>query len=246
MKIEVLFPEICNLYGELENVRYLEKSCDDIELVETNINTCPLFVSEEPALIYMGTMTEKSQILAIERLMPYRDRIKELIEKGVSFLITGNALELFGKEIIDVNGTVVECLGIFDITARRDMMDRFNSLYLGTFEAVGCRESQKMRIVGFKSQFTHSYWGETCLEPLFITDRGPGLNPDIKGEGLRVNNFMATYIIGPLLVLNPPFARYILSLCGVEKPVLEFEEAAMEAYEARVKEYSDPGTGFYY
>ena len=26
MKIEVLFPEVCNLYGDLANIRYLKKS----------------------------------------------------------------------------------------------------------------------------------------------------------------------------------------------------------------------------
>ncbi len=57
---------------------------------------------------------------------------------------------------------------------------------------------------------------------------------------------MATYVIGPLLALNPPFARYILSRCGAESQPLAFEEAAMDAYETRVKEYSDPDTGFYY
>ena len=60
MKIEVLFPEICNLYGELGNIRYLKKSCPDIEVVETAINDRPLLVSEVPDLIYMGTMTESA------------------------------------------------------------------------------------------------------------------------------------------------------------------------------------------
>ena len=65
-----------------------------------------------------------------------------------------------------------------------------------------------MKIVGFKSQFTHSYWEDgTEASPLFMTERGPGLNPEIKEEGIRLNNFMATYVIGPLLILNPPFAQ---------------------------------------
>lgn len=244
MKIEVLFPEICNLYGELENVRFLAKSCEDIELAETHINDEPLFVTGKPDLIYMGTMTESAQLIVIEKLTPYKERIAELIEKGAVFLITGNALEVFGKRIEDVDGTVVDCLGLFDTTARRDMMNRFNSLYIGDFSS---GDASEMKIVGFKSQFTHSYWNDGAdVKPLFMTGRGPGLNPDIKEEGIRVNNFMATYIIGPLLVLNPPFARYILELCGIEDPVMTFEEAAEDAYEARVAEYSDPDTGFYY
>lgn len=239
MRIEVLFPEICNLYGELENISYLKKSYPDIEVVQTALTEKPLFAEEEPALIYMGTMTERSQTIVIEVLRGYVDRIRELIDGGVHFLITGNALEVFGKRIHDVDGTEIQGLGLFDTTAERDMMNRYNSLYLGDF--------QDMKIVGFKSQFAHSWWGEDQKpQPLFLTERGPGLHPGIKEEGIRVNHFMATYLIGPLLVLNPPFAKYILKGCGVPDPRLAFEEEAMDAYDTRVKEYSDPGTGFYY
>ena len=104
MKIEILFPEICNLYGELENVSYLRKSCDEAEIIETSVNSVPYFVNEEPDLIYMGTMTEKMQLLVIEKLRPYIGRIRELIDRGVHFLITGNALEVFGRYIEDADG----------------------------------------------------------------------------------------------------------------------------------------------
>ncbi|MDD7718947.1 MAG: hypothetical protein PUJ11_05555 [Eubacteriaceae bacterium] len=245
MRIEILFPEICNLYGELFNMELIKKSCPDAEFTETNLNDEPLFSSDMPDLIYMGTMSEKSQELVIEKLSAYKDRIAELIEKGANFLITGNALEIFGNIIEDKDGTVVKGLGLFPFTTKRDMMNRFNSLYIGEFTPDDSESA--MKIVGFKSQFTHSYWNNAAsVSPLFETLRGPGLNPDIKGEGIRVNNFMATYVIGPLLVLNPPFSKYLLAKCGTADNSIVFEDAAMEAYNARVEEYSDESTGFYY
>ena len=57
---------------------------------------------------------------------------------------------------------------------------------------------------------------------------------------------MATYVIGPLLILNPLFAKYILKEMGVNNPKIKFEKEAIEAYKIRLKEYSDPKTGFYY
>ena len=37
MKIEVLFPEICNLYGDLGNIRYLEKTVDKTKVINTHL-----------------------------------------------------------------------------------------------------------------------------------------------------------------------------------------------------------------
>ena len=47
-------------------------------------------------------------------------------------------------------------------------------------------------------------------------------------------------------MLNPPFTKWLLKEIGAGDVDLAFEKEAMEAYEARVKEYSDPNTGFYY
>ncbi|MBR5230027.1 MAG: hypothetical protein IKW01_04140 [Firmicutes bacterium] len=242
IRIEVLFPEIANLYGDLENISYLKKSCPEIEVVETHLVGEPCFVEKTPDLIYMGTLTERGQRLAVEKLAQYKAKIVEMIDEGVHFLVTGNALEVFGGKITDTNGTEDCGLGIFPTYAKRNMMNRFNSLYLAKFVA----EESEMDIVGYKSQFTHSYWDGENEGYVFDTIRGPGLNPGIMGEGVRRNNFFGTYVIGPVLVLNPPFAKWLLKEIGAGDVNLAFEKEAMEAYEARVAEYSNPDTGFYY
>ena len=244
MKIEVLFQEIFNLYGDLFNIKYLKDCLPEAEIVNTGLKEQPLFLTEKPDLIYMGTTTEQGQIMAIEALSKYKERIHRCIEDGVSFLITGNALEVFCKDIYEEDEKVADGLGILDLTARRKARKRFNSLYLGEFKA-GEKESP-IKIVGFKSVFGYAY-GENYNNELFETERGDGLNPGVKGEGIRINNFFATYIIGPLLVLNPPFTRWFIKealMCNSAE--IAFSEAAENAYEDRVKEYSDPNTGFYY
>ena len=67
-----------------------------------------------------------------------------------------------------------------------------------------------------------------------------GINPDTKFAGIRKNNFMGTYIIGPLLILNPPLAKFILEKMGVKNPRLAFEDTAMEVYNRRVSEFKNP------
>lgn len=110
MRIEVLFPEFCNVFGETGNIRYLKMCLPNAEFIETGVNEKPAFVSENVDLIYMGPMTERAQEKIIKRLLPYKNKIEELIEKGVCFLFTGNALEILGKYIEDEDGRKIEAL----------------------------------------------------------------------------------------------------------------------------------------
>lgn len=228
IRIETLFPEIANLYGDHANIRYLKLCVPDAEYVEDALSEEPHFVTEKPDMIYMGPMTEHQQELVIDKLRPYTERIVSLIDQGVIFLITGNAMEVFWKTIENEDGSRIQGLGIFPYTAKRRMFNRYNSSVMGIFEG--------MKLVGFKSQFTFTY-GDNSGEYLFEVTKGDGMNRETKYEGVRKNNFMGTYTIGPLLILNPDFALYIQKLLGVPEPVLVHEEAARDAYDERVRQY---------
>ena len=235
LKIEVLFPEICNLFGNMYNIKYLEKSVQDIEIIYTSLTDTPKFVDEKVDMIYMAPMTENSQELVIEKLKPYTDKIKELIEQNQLFLVIGNALEIFGKYIENEDGSRIEGLGITNLYAKRDMMHRYNSLFLGKIS--------KIKIVGFKSQLAMSY-GENSSNYLFDALKGPGINEASKFEGIRINNFMGTYVLGPILVLNPYFTKYLLKLIGIKDINLAYEEEAVSCYKIRLKEFENPETNY--
>ena len=128
MKIETLFPEFCNLFGDISNIKYLKKCLPNAEFIDSSIDQEPAFVKEDVNLIYLGPMTERTQEKVINKLQPYKERIIELINKGTVFLFTGNALEVLGKYIENEDGSKIEGLGIFDVYAKRDMMHRHNSL----------------------------------------------------------------------------------------------------------------------
>ncbi len=230
MKIEVLFPDVANLYGDLYNVKYLAQ-CADCEVINTGLNDAPAFLSEKVDMICMSPMPEFAQELAVKKLAPYKDRLKKLIADGTVFFVTGNALEIFGQYIENEDKSRVECLGLFDTYAKRDMLNRYNALFLGEFG--------EMKIAGFKAQFSHSYGGDNT-DRLFKRIKGAGLNPDDDGEGIRVNNFFGTYLIGPLLVMNPDFTKYLLKLAGAEVKSLRFEAEIRSAYEQRLKEFEKP------
>lgn len=232
VRIEVLFPEICNLFGELANVEYLGKCIKDCEIIETSLSTTPKFVSEDIDLVYMAPMTEKNQEVIIKKLLPYKDPIKKYIAENKVMIFTGNAVEILGKYIENEDGSKIEAMGLLDIYAKRQMMDRLNSLFLGEFE--------NLKIVGFKSQFTQIF-GNNEDNYLFKSIKGFGLNKDSKLEGIRINNLFAHYILGPIFPLNPLYTKYFLKLLGQEENVL-FEKEATEAYRIRLKEFEDNNT----
>ena len=62
---------------------------------------------------------------------------------------------------------------------------------------------------------------------------GIGINKKSKLEGVRIKNYFATSMVGPFLMMNPPFVKYLMALLGVKEPKLEFEETNMAAYERR-------------
>lgn len=230
MKIEVLYPEFGNLFGDISNITYLKKCLPEADIIETSINQTPSFVSQDVNMIYLGPSTEKQQEIIISKLQPYKDRIMELIEKNVVFLFTGNSLEILGKYIENEDKSKVECLGIFDVYAKRDMLHRKNSNIIGKYEDI--------EIVGFKSQFTMMY-GDNSEQYFTKLETGMGINKDTNLEGIKKNNFIGTYIIGPILILNPLFTKKIIKMMGVEEPKLAFEKDVMSAYEARLKEFHE-------
>lgn len=230
MKIEVLFPELCNLFGDLFNVKYLEACLPQAERVDTPLAGEPLFLTEAPALIYMGPMSERTQEKVIQKLLPCRARLKELIEGGTAFLLTGNAPEVFGVLIDNEDGSQIHGLDLLPLAARRDMMHRHNSVFLGEWEG--------QEVIGFKSQFTMAQ-ALPGAEPLFWVKKGVGLNKKLNFEGLRDHNLFATYLLGPVLVLNPGFAKSVLAAMGAQGTELAYGEAAGEAYSQRVKDFHE-------
>ncbi len=225
--VEYIFAPYCNIYGEFYNMEYLKKSNDEINIIKSSHKDEPYFVSNHVDMIYLGCMTEEKQEKAIQLLMPYRDRIKELIEDGAVFLVTGNSIEMFGKYILDGDRRI-PALDIFDFYSERQMNNRHNSLFVGEFKG--------MKLLGHKSQYSMAYGN--FEKPFMNLDRGYGMNTDTKKEGIWYKNFYGTYSLGPFLVLNPYFTKYILRELGLNDD-LKFEKEIIEAYEYRLADFLD-------
>jgi lipid II isoglutaminyl synthase (glutamine-hydrolysing) len=236
LTIEVLFPEIANLHGDNFNIVYLAQCRPDARVVRTSLTETPAFVAGPVDLVYLGPLTEQGQLKAIERLAPHRERIEALIESGITFLFTHNALEVLGTRIrndemkYDVPG-----VGIFELESSLSMFGRYNGKVMGAVPALGPEHP----ILGYKSQFSMVKAADSL--PGFLTaDRGIGRNMTTAIEGVRRGNFIGTSLIGPLLIVNPEFTRSLLvQLDPNSEPTLAHEKLTLAAYQARLADYRD-------
>ncbi len=228
MKIEVLYPEICCLFGDKANMRYFEKCLPEAEFIKTPVSEMPRFLTEDVDMVYFGSCSESNQERILSRLKAHKVRIEELIKKGVIFLMTGNTFEIMGNYIEKPDGEKIEALGIVDFYAKRTIPKRHNSLFLGEFG--------ETEIVGYTSRFSHSY--DIKEKDAFIkVTKGYGSFIDSKTEGIRKNNLYGTYLLGPFLIQNPLFTEYLMKQLGIENPKLAFKDEIMKAYDVRLKEF---------
>ncbi len=234
IKIEILYPEFNNLYGDRGNLMYLKeklsKSSCRLEVIETHLYDAPAFASGEIDFLYIGPCTERQQELQLTQLYPYKEALQKRMEGDCITLATGNAFELFGEYIERENGEKIPALGLFPYHAKRFERLRFNDLCVGIYA--------DMQITGFKNQLSHSYG--VVDSPFLQMERGSGINPDSKTEGVCVNHFYATYLIGPILPLNPDFTDFLLKGLLKEDYVplsLPFEDFA---YACRIADLTRP------
>ncbi len=235
MIVEILFQEVCGLYGDSQNPTYLEATLPDAQFIYTKLTDTPYFMENKPDLIYIGCMSEATQRRVIDKLLPYQKQISELIDCGTPILATGNAGEIFAKEIHYVSEDIVyQGLGIFDLTVKTDLFNRYNGMVLGQVEDI--------KVVGFRAQFSFIY-GDNSQNYFLNCLRGIGIHPKSKLEGMRKNNLICTQLLGPILPLNPLFCEYFIGLADVNA-VAAYRDTAMDAYTQRLKEFSDPKVSF--
>lgn len=203
MKITIghLFYDLLNLYGENGNVLALEKALIsqgiEVEIKNLSIDNVPWNL-DELDVVYIGAGTEQNQLIALNTIMKYKEQIEQMILNNKLFICTGNSIELFGKQINNME-TIIDCLNIFDYTTK------INNKRIVS-ECVFNYDELQYKILGFEN-----HQGEIIgiTNALFDVERGYGSTITSKVEGFRKNNFYGTYLIGPLLVRNPKLLEKI-------------------------------------
>ena len=150
-------------------------------------------------LVYAGPGKHKNLKAAAEHIVKYKDEIKKYVDNGGIVLATGSAQVLFGKEYDGV-----ACAGIFDYSAVENGQ-------VNTDDIVAyMEEDPKSLCYGFVNR-TCCLSEESGEKPVFkIHESTYSKDFPANAEGHRLNNFYGTWLLGPVLVKNPDFAKMIL------------------------------------
>ncbi len=201
IKIVHLYYDLMNLYGDNGNIKALKKA-----LESQGIKTSIEFLSVDDEIdfddfdiIYIGPGTYNNEKIVLRNIMKYKKDIEEAFKKNKFFLITGNALDLFGKYILDENKRL-EALGILDFTVTKSNKRLVSEVYAKS-------ERFNDYILGFKNQDSLL---DNNMETVFQVIKGFGFNKNDFSEGILINNFLGTYLIGPLLVRNPELLTFFV------------------------------------
>lgn len=200
--IAYLYYDLFNLYGENGNIKALKK-----ELENQGLTVAIHFLTigddidfNNYDLVYIGASTEDNQKLVISHLCKYKSDIKKAIDNNKFFLVTGNAIELFGKYIIDESNNKIETLNIFSYYTETVPKRLINE------SIMRCNFIDKP-IIGFQNQSTIILDNEY---PMFSVIKGTESEPKLSNEGIKYNNFYGTYLLGPILVRNPELLKYFV------------------------------------
>ena len=197
MKLLHLYPNLMNMYGDYANILALKKHLEDqgltVKVDYKDINEDINFSLYD--FIYMGSGTESKELIALNDIIKYKDEFKNLVNNDKVILFTGNASELLGKSIDDNLA-----LNVFDFKTQHTDK-RYTGDVIVYNDEIG-------ELVGFvnKSSIVSGDKEHKLFKYIF---KDNNLN-DEEYEGYIKNNAFATELIGPILLKNPNFMKYIV------------------------------------
>lgn len=227
MKITILYLyyDILNLYGESGNVKALKKYLESLQVdVHIKFSTLNDEINlKDVDMIYIGMGSDNNQLLALKHLKKYKKEIKEFILNGKFVLATGNAMELFGHSIDHE-----PALNIFSYSTKKET-------YRIVDEALYKTNFISSYIIGFNNRNSILLNNE---HPLFQSIKGVGNSPKETKEGYTEYHFYGTYLVGPLLVRNPDFLKFLVrELIHFKQPDFKIKKVSLKLEEQAHQEF---------
>lgn len=208
LKVLNMYPDILNNYGDIANLRAIERICKkigtDCEITRIeNYGNKPEFESYDIILFNAGEYRTMPRI--IKDLKSNLQSLKKAVDLGKFIFVFNLTGSVFGKKTERLSGETYEGLGLLDIEFKEKAKVYGDDIiaYDGMFELIGNQISMgNVTLSGEK--FAYLIYGY-------------GNNGKDMTEGARKNNLIFTNLSGPLFVRNPWYCEYIIRKClGME------------------------------
>ena len=187
MKINILclYYDLMNLYGDTGNVRVIKHHLDKLK-IDYNIDYLSIndkLDFSKYDLILISDSTENNRVVCLQHLSKYKDELNKAIKDNKFFLVTGNALGMFGKKLYN-----------------KPALDIFN------FSVIESKDRISEEVI-LENNITKPIYGFMNHSDEMIDNKEKSL---FNNEGIKNNNFYGTYTLGPILSRNPEFLKYFL------------------------------------
>ena len=232
------YPDLMNLYGSYANVSVLKRY---LEGLGHTVTVTPVLPGQELSLDgvdfwYMGAGTERAQQAALADFSRFGPAVKAAAEDGCAMLFAGTAMELLGRTITAMDGTVYDGIALAEFTTVQGRRRLVEDVY-------GATDLYPEPVVGFMNKCGVITGVETPL--LTSVSLGYGNEGERTPEGFHWKNVFASELTGPILVKNPRLletvAAAILARRGAalpeERPADPYAEAgcAITAEQLRLR-----------
>ena len=206
LHIAWMFPNLLNLHGERGSVQALSRIAENMG-VDVTVTRVEDFDDTIDFTAFDLLMFLPGEISSFRHLIPAlkNDSFYNYVENGGHILAIGTSGLMFGKSITREDGSVMECLGCLDMTAKERQYVWGDDLHLRLMD-------NKQEIVGSQIQMADV----EAAHPLATVLYGRG-NNKTGVDGARYQNLLYTNCLGPLFVKNPWFAEEILKNILLQK-----------------------------
>lgn len=223
-----LFPKLMSLYGGYGNIIMLKRLLEKNGYRVNVLNSDEFSLFDRPCdFVYLGSGTDIALRTAAARISPFADAVRQSVENGTPWLLTGNALGMLTDTSLYESGICV-----FPEIKTQKLNDK---RYLGDI----LTDSDNVfgaPCVGFvNTQYSFPDFGT----PLFNLRRLRGQKKEAsRKEGFKYNNMFATSMTGPVLAKNPHMLAYFASLITDEEITVTHDSDIAKAYKITFAELS--------
>ncbi|HEV7211933.1 MAG TPA: glutamine amidotransferase [Blastococcus sp.] len=224
VRIGALLPEVLNTYSDAGNVTVLAQR---LRMRGLPVEVCTITADRVPPstcdLYVLGGGEDAAQVMAADWLRAHRKLTTAMAESATTLAVCAG-LQVLGRWMEDAQGHRFAGVGLLDLTTVR-----------GHRRAVGeivtwCSLPGVGALTGFENHRGATTLGPSAA-PLGSVLRGTGNGGAGRGEGVRTDRIVGTYLHGPVLARNPALADALLArVTGGPLPPLELpDQAAVRA-----------------